>query len=195
MASRWRKPGSRLPLKATTHYIPTERSQPTRNNPPWITPLAEENTVRACALREMPFITRASADDEPPFVAPLGYDNHSSVLAWWGEANNIPRLQTPGPADVPPREPHRNSVPGTSITFLPRENDTDSSVARPTTRLFLAAAEVGDVRLAGGGIASSLTTARVGRRTSPSGANRDITTGQPTNQEYFRRERTNMYGE
>ena len=43
------------------------------------TGITPEKTARACALQEMPFVTRASSYDEIQSVAPVEYDNHPSL--------------------------------------------------------------------------------------------------------------------
>ena len=105
----------------------------------------EKKTVRACKLREILFVTRASPYDETPSAAPVEYDNHPFAVTWRGEANNTPVL-----SGAPPRKPHRNRVVETHHTFT--EGDRYGlECSSPTTRRAPAAAEVGDVRFAGGG--------------------------------------------
>ena len=107
-------------------------------------PHTEEKTVRACTLREMPFVTRASPYDETPSVPHVECDNHPSAVTWQGDANN-----TPVPSGAPLRKPHRNRVVEAHHIF----NEGDRyrfEHSRSTTGRSPAAAEVGDVRLAGG---------------------------------------------
>ena len=79
------------------------------------------------------------------------------------------------PIDMPPKEPHSNQVASTTITVLPRGNDTDLTASSAAT------AEIDDVFLVGGGVAILDGRRRpsgncVGHRMCSEGANRDIST-------------------
>ena len=109
----------------------------------------KERAARACALRERPFVTRASPYDKTPSVAPVEYDNHPPALTWRAEAKNIPRRQTPVPSSTPPRGPHRNRVVGTHHIFIEGERYGFECSQTHGQTFPSRAAEVGDVRLAG----------------------------------------------
>ena len=150
-----------------------------------------------CPL-ELSFATCASLDDEQmlvrcssrirqPFVrlrdpdCPKAHRRRSGR----GEADNIPRRQTPVPVDVPPHELQPNQIASTPVTMWRKGNDADPSANKPTTASSLAAAEVDDALLARGGN-NELLDGRQGpsrncvdHRTSPQGANLDITTSHP----------------
>ena len=79
---------------------------------------AEETTAIACALRELPFATCASLDDEQAPVSRFGRKQQPSVLLHdseypnihrikpgGGVADHLPRRWTPVPVDAPPRDP------------------------------------------------------------------------------------------
>ena len=80
-----------------------------------------------------------------PSVAPVEYDNHPSALTWRGEANNVPRRQTPVPSGAPPRKPHQNRVVGRHCIFTEGER-----YGFERNQMFPSLAELGDVLLAGG---------------------------------------------
>ena len=138
----------------------------------------EDTTAIVSALRELPFATCASLDDEQtpvrrssrlqPSVHLRNPDDpytHRRIPGR-GKADNIPRRRTPVPIDIPPHKPQPNQIASTPVTVLPKENDTDPSTNKPTTASSSATAEIDDVFLAGGEGASSSTAAKVPAETA-----------------------------
>ena len=89
---------------------------------------------------------RASPYAEAPCVAPVEQNNHPSAVTWRGKANN-----PSAPSSAPPRKPHRNQVVGVHITFFTEKELYGFEHSRSVTIRPSAAAEVGDIRLAGRG--------------------------------------------
>ena len=126
---------------------------------------AEASAATACALRELPFTTCATLEDEQTVVRRSGRIRQPSVRLHdtdipqtykkrpeQGTADRRSRRQALMPIDMPPKEPHSNHVASTPITVPPRD-DTDLTASSATTT------EIDDVLLVGGEVASSSTTA------------------------------------
>ena len=92
-----------------------------KTNQPTEATVAEDTTAIACVLRELPFATCASLDDEQTAVRRSSRIRQSFVRLrdpddpktprgrpGRGEADNRPRRQTPVPVDIPPHEPQTN---------------------------------------------------------------------------------------
>ena len=127
---------------------------------------AEDTMAIANALRELPFATCASSDDEQTPIRRSSRIRQPSV-----------RLRDPDDPKTHRRRPGRGesrkhtqttdagtcrrTAARTSITMSPKKNGTDSSTNKPTIAFFSAAAKIDDILLAGGEVTSSSTTAKV----------------------------------
>ena len=94
--------------------------------------IAEASAATACVLRELPFTTCTSLEDEQTVVRRSGRIRQLSVRLRdpdvpqthkrrpeQGGADTRPRRQALIPIDMPPKEPHSNQVASTSITVPP----------------------------------------------------------------------------
>ena len=165
---------------------PAETKQPTEAT------AAEDTTTIASALRELPFATCASLDDEQTPVRRYSRIRRPSVRLrdpddrkahrrrpGRGKADNKPRRRTRVPVEVPPYE-LPNQIASTPVTVLPKENDTDPSTNKPITASSSAATDVDDIILASSSTAAKVPAENcVGHKTSPEGSNRDVTTSHP----------------
>ena len=134
---------------------------------------AEDTTAIASVLRKLPFATCASLDDEQtparrssrirqPSVRLRGPDDPKTHRRrpGRGKADNMPRRRTPVPVDIPTHEPQPNQIASTPVIVLPKANFKDPSTSKLTTASSLTAAEIDDILLAGGEVASFSTAAR-----------------------------------